>query len=166
MILLIEYGISAFFSKHSGYFDKDEITRQFLEVSDSLPELEHCGVCLNKVPVIVPPTWNKSSYHGALSNVWSTAAQELSEARNIYVFGYSLPESDQFFRYLFALGTFGPSRIRRFWVFDPDASVEQRYLRFIGKGIRNRFQYYDRCFYNDVRYSEREGALKWLQGYG
>jgi hypothetical protein len=163
---IVPYDMPAFFSTHNKYYGEDGSSGKFLEVSDYLPELKHCGERLEAVPVIVPPTWNKSSYHGALSNVWSAAAQELSEARNIYVFGYSLPESDPFFRYLFALGTLEPSRIRRFWVFDPDNSVEKRYLSFIGRGIRNRFQYHDKNFYNDVRYPGNEGALKWLQGFG
>jgi hypothetical protein len=71
------------------------------------------------LPVIVPPTWNKSEYHGTLTNVWTEAAKNLSTARNIYVFGYSLPETDSFFRYLYSLGTISDARIRRFWVFDP-----------------------------------------------
>lgn len=95
------------------------------------------------IPVIVPPTWNKTEYHGSLTNVWSQAAKEFSLARNIYVFGYSLPESDLFFRYLFALGTMGETRIRRFWVFDPEDSgvTEARYKRLLGQGINSRFEY-------------------------
>jgi hypothetical protein len=90
---------------------------------------------IDKVPVIVPPTWNKTEYQGTLTNVWNVAAEQLSKARNIYVFGYSLPESDSFFRYLFALGTMGESRIRRFWVFDPSKTVEERYRNLIGKEL-------------------------------
>jgi len=56
-----------------------------------------CGEQLRPQPVIVPPTWNKSSYHEVLSAVWATAARELSEADNIFVAGYSLPETDVFF---------------------------------------------------------------------
>jgi hypothetical protein len=37
--------------------------------------------------------------------VWRTAAQHLSEAEHIFIIGYSLPETDQFFRYLYGLGT-------------------------------------------------------------
>jgi NAD-dependent SIR2 family protein deacetylase len=143
---IVPYDLPTFFSKHNRNLSKDGMYGKFLEVSMYLPELSHCGKPLNPVPVIVPPTWNKSSYHGALSNVWSAAAQELSEARNIYVFGYSLPESDPFFRYLFALGTLGSSRIRRFWVFDPNEDVKNRYEGLIGSGIRSRFRFYSREF--------------------
>jgi hypothetical protein len=150
--------MSSFFLKHNKYFGQDGMGK-CLEVSNYLQELTHCGKSLSKTPVLVPPTWNKSSYHGALSKVWSTAAEELSEARNIYVFGYSLPESDSFFRYLFALGTLGSSRIRRFWVFDPDRAVEQRFQSLIGSGIRSRFEYYNKKFFVE----NSEGAMHLLQ---
>ncbi len=60
-------------------------------------------------PIIVPPTWNKASYHEALSAVWSRAAECLGEADYIFVCGYSLTETDSFFRHLFALAALGPS---------------------------------------------------------
>lgn len=94
-------------------------------------------------PVIVPPTWSKSDYHSGLSAVWQQAAEEIGSARNIYVVGYSLPESDFFFRYLFALGTLSATRVRRFWVMNPDesAETEQRFARLVGEGLRPRFKY-------------------------
>jgi hypothetical protein len=46
--------------------------------------------------VIIPPTWNKTEYQGQLTRVWEAAADKLSEAQNIYIIGYSLPESDSF----------------------------------------------------------------------
>jgi hypothetical protein len=75
-------------------------------------------------PVLIPPTWNKTAYQGNLANVWRRAARELSDAEEIYVSGYSLVGTDTYFRYLFALGSVGPSRIRRFFVADPDPSGE------------------------------------------
>ncbi len=99
-------------------------------------------------PVIIPPTWNKTEYHGSITNVWSAAANDLNSARNIYIFGYSLPETDSFFRYLYALGTMGDTRIRRFWVFDPDSSglVKGRYEKLLGAGISKRFEYFEEPF--------------------
>jgi hypothetical protein len=44
------------------------------------------------------------------------------EAQEIIVIGYSLPETDFFFRNLFALGTVGRKFIRRFAVVNPDWS--------------------------------------------
>jgi NAD-dependent SIR2 family protein deacetylase len=73
-----------------------------------------CGNCsgnLSSEPVIVPPTWNKTEGHNELTAIWKQAAVELGQAENIVCIGYSLPESDLFFRYLFALGTVGEAHI-------------------------------------------------------
>jgi len=93
-------------------------------------------------PVIVPPTWSKSRYRTQLANVWAAAAQQLSEAQNIFVIGYSLPETDSFFRYLFSLGSQGGARLRRFVVVNPDEGerVERRFRDMVGRGVLERFQ--------------------------
>ena len=51
---------------------------------------------------IVPPTWDKAKYRNSIRNVWQYAAQALSEAENIIVAGFSLPSTDDFFKYLYA----------------------------------------------------------------
>src|SRR5262249_3375273 len=65
-----------------------------LNVSAHLSERRHdrCHRPLGNEPVIVPPTWNKAEYHQQIERVWIRAARELSDAENIFVCGYSLPE--------------------------------------------------------------------------
>jgi hypothetical protein len=63
----------------------------------------------------------------------------LSDAENIFVCGYSLPETDVFFKHLFALGTVGTSFIRRFWVINNDGGVGQRFRAMLGKAALSRF---------------------------
>jgi len=93
-------------------------------------------------PFIIPPTWDKSIYHQELSRVWNQAASDLSIAENIYVIGYSLPVTDSFFKYLYALGSEGVKIIERFWVFNPDEeNVKPRFEEFIGTGIKDRFRF-------------------------
>jgi hypothetical protein len=92
-------------------------------------------------PVLVPPTWNKADSHRALEKVWSSAAHELSDAENIFVIGYSMPETDSFFRHLYALGTVGSALLRRFWVFNPNKSVEPRFRDLLGPGAAGRFRF-------------------------
>jgi hypothetical protein len=92
-------------------------------------------------PVLVPPTWNKADSHRALEKVWSLAAHELSEAENIIVIGYSMPETDSFFRHLYALGTVGGTMLRRFWVFNPNPSIERRFHDLLGPGAEGRFEF-------------------------
>jgi len=113
---------------------------------------EHCNKPLKGPPILVPPTWNKTGYHEQLGNVWKRAAAELSTAENIFVIGYSLPETDSFFRYLYALGSESSVRIKRFWVFNPDngGGVEQRFRNLIGRGLENRFKYFPDTFYDAI----------------
>ena len=60
-----------------------------LTIRSHLKSFRHGNHKSPSLPMIVPPTWNKSQYHAALSRVWSLAAQELTEAEDIYVIGYS-----------------------------------------------------------------------------
>lgn len=92
-------------------------------------------------PVIVPPSWNKADYHQALSNVWAAAAKHLAEAEYVFVIGYSLPETDSFFRHLFALGSVGRSALRRLIVFNPDPSVDARFRGLLGPGALARYEF-------------------------
>jgi hypothetical protein len=113
------------------------------DLGSTLNSKKHCGKPLKGPPILVPPTWNKTGYHEQLGNVWKRAAAELSAAENIFVIGYSLPETDSFFRHLYALGSESSIRIKRFWVFNPDieGGVEKRFRDLIGRGIESRFEY-------------------------
>ena len=96
--------------------------------------------------VLVPPTWSKAEHHREVQQVWRSAALELKEAEYIAVCGYSLPESDYFFRYLLALGTMGDSRLKSFVVCDPSRAVESRCKNLLGPLAEKRFQFFDRNF--------------------
>jgi hypothetical protein len=131
--------------------DVDKLIPTDLRLFDDDPK-EHRIILSNDIErmgesaFIVPPTWNKTGYYNPIQKIWSQAAKELSEARAIYTFGYSLPESDSFFRYLYALSTNSKTRLRRFWVFDPDSRVEDRYKSLIGRGTEDRFRFFDEKF--------------------
>lgn len=114
------------------------------------------------VPVLVPPTWNKSDSHRALTRVWSRAAKELSEAENVFVVGYSLPDTDYFFRYLYALGTQGDVLLKRFWVFDVDntGTVERRFKSMLGPAALARFQYHRRDFASGIAHLRETFGVK------
>jgi len=129
----------------------------FYNLGSTLHLKEHKGSKLNGPPVIVPPTWNKNSYHGQLSNVWAVAAEELSEAENIFIIGYSLPETDSFFRYLYALGSESKKRLRNFVVINPDDSgvTKERFLQMVGRGVEGRFTYIPKTFNNALADIER-----------
>lgn len=100
-----------------------------------------CGTQSEYNPILVPPTWNKSGYHDEIKNVWQKAAKVLAEAENIFVVGYSLPPTDLFFRYLFAMSADSSTWLQRFWVYNPDGEVEDRFREICGKGIIERFKF-------------------------
>ncbi len=127
----------------------------------SFSGLKHCKENIKPTPVIVPPTWNKTEYRQSLSKVWSRTAAELSDAENIFVSGYSLTETDLFFRYLYALGSIGRTRIKRFWVFDPDEdNVRPRFEKLIGPGAKRRFRFERAAFHNAVKFVAGEFSIK------
>jgi hypothetical protein len=72
----------------------------------------------------------------------------ISEAENIFVIGYSLPPTDAFFEYLYALGSVGDVTLKKFWVFNPDdtGNVKQRFESLLGPGAHQRFKYFPMTF--------------------
>jgi len=88
---------------------------------------------------IVPPTWSKGEFHREIASVWRAAVLHLQEAEEITIIGYSLPANDEFFRYLFALGTTGPTRIKSIKVINPDHTVEKRFDDLLGPSSKRRF---------------------------
>lgn len=109
---------------------------------------QHAAIEVDAEPVIVPPSWNKADYHNALSDVWAAAAKHLSEAEQIFVIGYSLPETDSFFRHLYALGSVGNTPLRRIAVFNPDSSgaTNERFQALLGPGASARYEYHESTF--------------------
>ena len=71
----------------------------------------------------------------------TTVPRGLKNAANIVVCGYSMPATDGFFRYLYALGTVSDQLLERFWVFDPNLQVEPNFKNLLGPGARARFEF-------------------------
>jgi len=143
---VVPWHMEEFFSKRTWRLSGGE-TSVKLDVAGRMKEFKHCIDTQVMNPLLVPPTWNKAEHHNQLSAVWRAAACELSEAENVIVSGYSLPESDHFFRYLYALGiTGGSGRLKRFLVFDPDREVEKRSQSLLGPMAAGRFSYYQHSF--------------------
>jgi hypothetical protein len=122
-----------------------------LLVGTDLPTLmsDRWKIDVEPAPVIVPPGFYKAEYHEALKEVWRAAAEELSDAEDIIVIGFSLPTTDSFFNHLYALGTEGGSTIRKFWVFNPEAEggpVENRFKAMLGFGASPHFHYFPLTF--------------------
>ena len=104
----------------------------FFSPGDQLAQHQHCEKPLGQEPVLIPPTWNKATSKYLFPEVWVRAGQELREAESVFVVGYSLPESDRFFKYLYAIGVTGPRSLERFCVVDPDTRVHARFEKLLG----------------------------------
>jgi hypothetical protein len=113
------------------------------------------GEALCPDPVIVPPTLNKGWYQQQLKSVWRDASMALSTAENIFVIGYSLPLSDQFFRSFYSLSMISESIVDRFWLFDPTNrdDVVERFTSLLGPAITSR----DKFKFSPVKFT---GAIK------
>ena len=133
---------------HEYFNNKNYLSEKYVSIpiGSALPKF--MDIDFEKEPVIIPPTWNKSSFHEDLFTVWTQAAKELETAENLIIIGFSLPETDIFFKHLYALGTAGNVPFNRLWVVDPDQTgeVEERYRNLLGPGAISRFQYFRQTF--------------------
>ncbi len=123
-----------------------EIEHAFLHISPRLAAFRHKDHTVETIPMVVPPTWNKPEYYKHLKPVWVRAGKELSEAESVFVIGYSLPDSDAFFRYLYMMGAVGRTTLDRFWVFDPDPKVKDRFYTFLGSNGQRAFRHHEMRF--------------------
>jgi NAD-dependent SIR2 family protein deacetylase len=137
---IVPWTLRDYFQRRS-YVHLYDVEKVRLDLARHLGGHLHCNHPVQDDPFIVPPTWNKTQHYHEIWPVWQRAAQHLSEAEVIVVFGYSLPETDQFFRYLYALGTVGDTILKCFIVVDPDPSdqVMERFQSLLGPGVKNRF---------------------------
>jgi len=76
-------------------------------------------------PILVAPTWQKS-FGGYLSAVWQEAVSVLRTATRVVMMGYSVPKTDQHFRYLLAAGLQENISLRRVVIVNSDDSKEFR----------------------------------------
>jgi hypothetical protein len=139
-----------------GWHDLNLVKSVRLELTHHLSQFSHHNYVAKSVPVVVPPTWGKASQHLRLSKVWHRAARALQSAENIFIVGYSLPPSDAFFKYLYAVGTIGKTRIRRFWVFNPDETVDARFRELLGQSVQGRYQFFPQRFDEAIKVIEEQ----------
>lgn len=105
-----------------------------------------CGHSGNSKPFIVPPTYSKGNAHSEIASVWAAAASELREAENVFVIGFSLPETDHFFQHFYALGATGNLSLNRFWVYDINPMVAGRFKEILGQNALDAFDFHEMSF--------------------
>ena len=72
-----------------------------------------------------PPTWLKR-FGGYLSQVWDRAVEALQTATRVVILGYSIPETDQHFRYLLGAGLRDNISLRRVFFVNPALAAEEQ----------------------------------------
>lgn len=117
-------------------------------------KISYKGKELQPIPIIIPPTWNKLefSYNLKIAEVWQKAAKELSDAENIFVIGYSYPETDNFFKYFYALAILGTSSINRFWVFNPDQLIKRKFFNLLGPRVKRSYKFEPKRFSEAIEF--------------
>jgi NAD-dependent SIR2 family protein deacetylase len=89
-------------------------------------------------PLLVPPSWDKSEYRDIMQPVWARAVNELRAATRIIVIGYSMPETDAFFKYLITLGLAGNHQLYKFILVDISAEVATKFENLLVPIFRHR----------------------------
>lgn len=78
-------------------------------------------------PIIVPPIFEKGSFIGkALSGVWNSCFEAIGNAKHIYVYGYSFPNSDQQSEVFFKRATISKAISRTVSVINTDFASAKR----------------------------------------
>ena len=99
----------------------DESNKQY-KIHDSYHDL----INENHFPQLVPPTWRKL-FTGELRKVWDKSIQSLVGATRIIVIGFSIPPTDNHFKYLMAAGLQKNISLREIIFVNPDKMyLEQR----------------------------------------
>jgi hypothetical protein len=141
---------------------KDSLKEIKIEIGSKINKLGwiHKPEPIEDTPLIIPPTWTKTEYQRLLSTVWMHAAKEISRAKNIFIIGYSYPETDEFFKYLLGLGMIDIVRLKGFWVFNPDKKVLDRFEKLMKKALREKFQAFPQKFESGGAMDIIENILK------
>ncbi len=82
---------------------------------------------LNKNPLIIPPTWNKSMLF-EFEKIWKNCIEALRDSTRIIIIGYSFPRTDAHIRYLLSCGLMENISLRKIIVVDKDNKAIQSNL--------------------------------------
>jgi hypothetical protein len=132
--------INWFYSGQSEFFGENlyfvpcigGINALFVNDGTKLEKL-HRAALYDKVPLIIPPTLDKSVFfqHESLRSLWYQAGQAISNATRIFCIGYSLPLSDLTMAQF--LKTCAPPKAIPFEIVNPDPSRKEHFSSLLGK---------------------------------
>lgn len=106
--------------------------------------------------LLVPPSWDKSEYRETMRPIWTKATEALAGAKRICIIGYSMPETDTFFKFLLTLGLADNHQLFKFVVVDlvnssrtsaTEKTIEQRYKDILEEPFASRrFEFFSSGF--------------------
>ena len=104
-----------------------------------LPKMTHTA------PIIVPPVWSKEFSYKVLRRTWRHVYRAVSNATELFIFGYSLPKEDQFARLVLGRALRSnrlkverkTKRPLRVVIVNPDETTEITFRRLLGPNITN-----------------------------
>jgi len=73
---------------------------------------------------LIPPTWAKGTQTRLSRLLWSNAVDAIQKAHRIVIIGYSMPQTDLYFKYLLAAGLRDNSSLRRLTIINPSSLDE------------------------------------------
>lgn len=92
------------------------------------------------MPYIIPPTDDKASLRHSMEEMWVSASQSISDADVICIVGYSIPNTDTFFRCLWAISASSEKELRKILVIDPASGSENQLKTMVGEALRGNIQ--------------------------
>lgn len=99
--------------------------------------------CLQRTPLIIPPSESKAALREPLGGMWREASRFLSYADYVAIIGYSLPNTDEFFRQFFNVSMMSDRLVRRVFVANrerADSLVWSRYRELVGPSLLDRLE--------------------------
>lgn len=114
------------------------------------------------MPIIVPPSWRKGENESLFDQIWRGAYEYLKKATDICFIGYSLPDTDSYFKNLLALSLAESNSLQKITVINSDKTgeVKKRYEKLISPifmNNRNGFEYLPYSF-SDIKKSSDKAS--------
>ncbi|MFA5404041.1 MAG: hypothetical protein WC358_03820 [Ignavibacteria bacterium] len=144
------YGIKDYRTHYSTLIRHNELNENTIPIASDM-KINNAIESIERI-AIIPPSFNKNFKFTQLQNVWKEAAKQLSIADKIYISGFSLNNADNFFRYLFSIGTINNNNLKKIVVYnynlddDTNNEMKKRFDDLIGGGFKNRFLYKNNKF--------------------
>lgn len=103
---------------------------EFTARKETLHDITTCTSIDRFINLLIPPTWNKSSYTEKLTNVWANSIREISQATHLFIIGYSFPRTDVFFDQLLSLALRDSKNLKEVVVINPEESIKEILIIF------------------------------------